>query len=57
MLLERQQPENAQVIKLRFFAGLSLEETAAALGMSRNCPSQMGLRQSLVIWAAERILS
>ena len=35
MLLERQQPENAQVIKLRFFAGLSLEETAAALGMSR----------------------
>ncbi len=33
--LEAQHPEHAEIIKLRFFAGLSLEETAAALGMSR----------------------
>jgi RNA polymerase sigma factor (sigma-70 family) len=33
--LEDEHPEKAQIIKLRFFAGLSLEDTAAALGMSR----------------------
>jgi RNA polymerase sigma factor (TIGR02999 family) len=33
--LEREHPEKAQVVKLRFFAGCSLEDTAAALGMSR----------------------
>jgi RNA polymerase sigma factor (TIGR02999 family) len=33
--LEQQHPEKAQIIKLRFFAGLSLEEAAAAVGMSR----------------------
>jgi RNA polymerase sigma factor (TIGR02999 family) len=33
--LEHEHPEKAQIIKLRFFAGLSLEETAAALGLSR----------------------
>ena len=34
-LLEEQQPDKAQIVKLRFFAGLSLEETAQALGISR----------------------
>ena len=33
--LETQHPDKAMIIKLRFFAGLSLEETAAAIGMSR----------------------
>jgi RNA polymerase sigma factor (sigma-70 family) len=33
--LEQAHPEKAQIVKLRFFAGLSLEETAAAAGISR----------------------
>jgi RNA polymerase sigma factor (TIGR02999 family) len=33
--LEALHPQKAQVIKLRFFAGLSLEETAQTLGISR----------------------
>ena len=32
--LEREDPDAAEVIKLRFFAGLSVEETAAALNIS-----------------------
>jgi len=32
--LEREEPQKAQLVKLRFFAGLSLEETAEALGIS-----------------------
>ncbi|MEO1065616.1 MAG: ECF-type sigma factor, partial [Actinomycetota bacterium] len=33
--LERQSPERARLVELRFFAGLSLEETAEVLGQSR----------------------
>jgi RNA polymerase sigma factor (TIGR02999 family) len=33
--LERQHPQKAQVVKLRFFAGCTLEATAAMLGISR----------------------
>ena len=33
--LERQHPEKAMVVKLRFFAGCTLEETAEILGVSR----------------------
>ena len=33
--LEALHPEKAQVVKLRFFAGFSLEETAKMLGISR----------------------
>jgi RNA polymerase sigma factor (TIGR02999 family) len=33
--LEDQHPEKARVVKLRFFAGRTLEETAAILGVSR----------------------
>jgi len=33
--LEREHPEKARVVKLRFFAGCSLEETANILGISR----------------------
>jgi RNA polymerase sigma factor (TIGR02999 family) len=33
--LEQAHPTQAQVVKLRFFAGLTLEETAALLGVSR----------------------
>jgi len=32
--LEQQEPQKAQLVKLRFFAGLSLEETAEAMGIS-----------------------
>jgi RNA polymerase sigma factor (TIGR02999 family) len=32
--LEEQQPQAARVVQLRFFAGLSVEETAQALGLS-----------------------
>jgi RNA polymerase sigma factor (TIGR02999 family) len=32
--LERDAPRKAEVVKLRYFAGLSVEETAAALGVS-----------------------
>ena len=33
--LEEQHPQKAQVVKLRFFAGCTLEETAEMLGISR----------------------
>ena len=32
--LEQQHPEKARLVKLRFFAGLTIAETAAAMGMS-----------------------
>src|SRR6185437_5052482 len=32
--LEQAEPQAAQVVKLRFFAGLTVEETAAAMGLS-----------------------
>lgn len=32
--LEQQEPEAAAVVRLRFYAGLSVDETAAALGLS-----------------------
>lgn len=34
--LEQQQPRAAEVVKLRFFAGLTVEETAQALGLSQR---------------------
>ena len=34
--LEDEDPESAAVVRLRFFAGLSVEHTAAALGVSRS---------------------
>jgi RNA polymerase sigma factor (TIGR02999 family) len=33
-LLEAEEPAKAQLVKLRYFAGLTLEEAAAALGIS-----------------------
>jgi DNA-directed RNA polymerase specialized sigma24 family protein len=33
-LLEKEEPPKAQLVKLRFFAGLSLEESAEVLGIS-----------------------
>ncbi len=33
-LLAREDPRKAQVVELRFFGGLSVEETAEALGVS-----------------------
>ncbi len=34
--LEAEDPESATVVRLRFFAGLSAEDSAAALGVSRS---------------------
>jgi RNA polymerase sigma factor (TIGR02999 family) len=34
--LEREDPRAGEVVRLRFFAGLGVDETAAALGMSRR---------------------
>ena len=34
--LEEQDPEAADVVRLRFFAGLSVEETAQATGLSER---------------------
>jgi RNA polymerase sigma factor (TIGR02999 family) len=34
--LERQDPRKAELVKLRFFAGLTIEEAAAALGVSTS---------------------
>jgi RNA polymerase sigma factor (TIGR02999 family) len=34
--LSAETPEGAQVVKLRFFAGLSMDETAAAMGISAS---------------------
>ena len=53
--LEQTHPENAQIIKLRFFAGMSLEDAAQAMGISRNCPAQMGLRSRLAVRPVARI--
>ena len=33
--LEQQEPRKAEVVKLRFFGGLTMDETAGALGISR----------------------
>jgi RNA polymerase sigma factor (TIGR02999 family) len=33
--LEQQHPDKAQIVKLRFFAGFTLEETAQVMGISR----------------------
>jgi RNA polymerase sigma factor (TIGR02999 family) len=34
--LEQEEPQKAELVKLRFFAGLSLEECAASLGISET---------------------
>jgi RNA polymerase sigma factor (sigma-70 family) len=35
-LLTREDPEKAELVKLRFYAGLSIEESAQALGVSEK---------------------
>ena len=43
-------PVKAELVKLRYFAGLTIEETAAALGISpRNCQAILGLQPSLAV--------
>ena len=37
---DQEEPEKAQLVKLRFFAGLSIEEAAEALGISRATASR-----------------
>ena len=38
--LGQEEPEKAQLVKLRFFGGLSIEEAAEALGISRATASR-----------------
>src|SRR5690606_24176380 len=38
--LASEDPQKAELVKLRYFAGLSLEESAAALGVSRATASR-----------------
>lgn len=38
--LDQEDPEKAQLVKLRFFAGLSIEEAAETLGISRATASR-----------------
>lgn len=38
--LEKEDPQKAELVKLRFFAGLNLDEAAAALGISRATASR-----------------
>jgi RNA polymerase sigma factor (TIGR02999 family) len=37
---DQEEPQKAQLVKLRFFAGLSIEEAAEALGISRATASR-----------------
>lgn len=39
--LERREPQAAQLVKLRYFAGLSHQEAAAALGISRRVADRL----------------
>lgn len=51
--LESEDPESAAVVRLRFFAGLSVEHTAAALGIS---PSTVDRRWAFArAWLARRL--
>ena len=45
--LEAEMPRKAELVKLRFFAGMTLEETAAALGIA--------LPTAKRDWAAARV--
>ncbi len=52
--LEAKDPVKAQLVKLRYFAGLSEEEAAQALGhLPHNRPSPLALRQGLAAQRAE----
>ncbi len=51
--LERQEPRRARVVHLRFFAGLTVEETAEALGLSdRTVRREWRLAR---LWLFERL--
>jgi len=45
--LEAESPEKAQLVKLRYFAGMSHQEAAQAIGISRNRRPLLGLRKSV----------
>ena len=52
--LQAEQPDKAELVKLRYFAGCSLEETAELLGISpRHSPAELGLCPRLVVWSAK----
>ena len=48
--LASQEPTKAELVKLRYFAGLSLDEAAEALGdLARNCQTLLDLRPSVAL--------
>ena len=55
--LEFEQPSKAQLVKLRYFAGCTLEETAQILGVSERPPNELGIRTRLAVRTAERPLN
>ena len=40
-LLARENPRGAELVKLRFFAGLTLDEAAASLGLGRRTADRL----------------
>ena len=45
--LDREEPRKRQLVELRFFAGLSTEDAAAVLGVSRDGRARLDSRESL----------
>ena len=50
-------PAAADVVNLHFFVGMTLDETAAALGVSRNSLSSLGLRSRIAAAGSARLQS
>jgi RNA polymerase sigma-70 factor (ECF subfamily) len=52
--LEREDPRQAQIVELRFFAGLTVEEIASALGIS--CKTVKRDWATAKLWLRDRLL-
>lgn len=51
--LEREDPEAAELVKLRYFVGLTMQETADALGMKKRTAE--GIWQFGRVWLKQRL--
>jgi RNA polymerase sigma-70 factor (ECF subfamily) len=53
--LEQKNARSSQVVKLRFFAGLTVEETAAAMGISASSvDSDWSYARAWLFWEMDR---
>jgi predicted DNA-binding protein (UPF0251 family) len=50
--LETEDPEAAAVVRLRFYAGLSVEEAAVALGISERTAARLWMYARAVMYRA-----